>query len=54
MMYQDVLTFYKKANEFFPRILPSTEDLRTTFATYVAANKPRKLILGPPFYSLMS
>lgn len=55
MMYQDALTFYKKANEFFPESLTTVygRSLGTTFATYVAANnKPRKLILESPFYSL--
>lgn len=55
MMYKDALTFYKKANEFFPESLTTVygRSLGTTFATYVAANnKPRKLILESPFYSL--
>lgn len=54
-MYQDALTFYKKANELFPESLITVygRSLGTTFATYVASkNKPRKLILESPFYSL--
>ncbi len=54
-MYQDALTFYKKANKLFPESQTTVygRSLGTTFATYVASkNKPRKLILESPFYSL--
>jgi len=54
-MYQDALAFYKKAIELFPESQTTIygRSLGTTFATYVASkNKPRKLILESPFYSL--
>ncbi|WP_432410344.1 alpha/beta hydrolase [Rasiella sp. SM2506] len=54
-MYQDALVFYKKANELFPESQTTVygRSLGATFATYVASkNKPRKLILESPFYSL--
>ncbi len=54
-MYQDALTFYKKANDLFPESLTVVygRSLGSTFATYVASkNNPQKLILESPFYSL--
>ncbi|MAZ72844.1 MAG: alpha/beta hydrolase [Flavobacteriaceae bacterium] len=54
-MYEDALTFYKKANELYPetQTVVYGRSLGTTFATYVASkNNPRKLILESPFYSL--
>jgi fermentation-respiration switch protein FrsA (DUF1100 family) len=54
-MYEDALVFYKKATELFPEYRTTVygRSLGATFATYVASkNKPRKLILESPFYSL--
>lgn len=56
-LYNDANLFYNKAKELFPesRIIVFGRSLGTTFATYVASqNKPRKLILESPFYSLES
>ena len=54
-MYQDAQAFYNKAKELYPesQIVVYGRSLGSTFATYVASkNKPRKLILESPFYSL--
>ncbi|NND63197.1 MAG: alpha/beta hydrolase [Flavobacteriaceae bacterium] len=56
-MYEDAALFYKKAAELFPedQIIVYGRSLGTTFATFVASeNKPGKLLLETPFYSLSS
>ncbi|MAM27490.1 MAG: alpha/beta hydrolase [Flavobacteriaceae bacterium] len=54
-LYADAEVFYDQAKEWYPqaKIIVFGRSLGTTFATYVASkNKPRKLVLESPFYSL--
>lgn len=57
VLYDDAQQIYVKALEWFDEenILVYGRSMGTTFATYVSArNKPAKLVLESPFYSLQS